>query len=200
MEFEINAEEIFEQESEQEIQEAVNFEFKDEVIIKTDSLKKYEYIEDITNPKTKLSKIGRIVEIKPNGDIMVDFWSSKPAKNKIDKEDLELHTKWHERDDVAAKDDNVQSISPVSKKNEAEAKPDRYNQGTIEVWDAIVGMNADYMQGNICKYIMRYKHKNGLEDLYKVLNYTLKIIANETEKDYYCLRNKTIEQITKGDY
>lgn len=189
----------------------INFEFKDEVRIRRDKLHRYEHIEDL---KTKIrnvenpdhfytaSKVGRIVEIKANGDIMVDFWDSKPAKNKIDKEDLELYTKWNEREDVAAKEE-VQEPTKITTKaseNEAGAKPTRYNQGDIEVWDAIVGMKLDYMQGSVLKYISRYEHKNGTQDLYKALNYLIKMVANRTGKDYYDIRGKTIDQITNGDY
>jgi len=45
--------------------------------------------------------------------------------------------------------------------------PNHYQRGNIEVIDFILDQNFNYLEGNIIKYISRYKHKNGLEDLKK---------------------------------
>ena len=51
-------------------------------------------------------------------------------------------------------------------------KPPHYTKGNIETIDAIQsalgkeGFN-DFCQGQIIKYVWRYPHKNGLEDLNK---------------------------------
>lgn len=60
--------------------------------------------------------------------------------------------------------------------------PDHYNKG-IEVWDFIISHDMDFMAGNIIKYISRYKHKNGIQDLEKARFYLDKLIEVETCKD-----------------
>lgn len=59
--------------------------------------------------------------------------------------------------------------------------PDHYNKG-IEVWDYIISHNMGFIEGNIVKYISRYKHKNGLEDLQKAKQYIDKLIEVERNK------------------
>ena len=44
--------------------------------------------------------------------------------------------------------------------------PKHYNQG-IEMWDYAYSHNLDFFEGNIVKYVTRWKDKNGIEDLYK---------------------------------
>jgi len=45
--------------------------------------------------------------------------------------------------------------------------PNHYQKGNIEVIDFILDQNFNYLEGNIIKYVSRYKDKNGLEDLKK---------------------------------
>lgn len=49
--------------------------------------------------------------------------------------------------------------------------PDHYNQGGIECIDYIKQQLGDsfeaYCQGNVIKYLHRWRYKNGLEDLHK---------------------------------
>lgn len=180
-----------------------SFEFKDEVKIKTSSLRKYKDIKDLYDviKGKKLSKTGRIVDIDKKGIISVDFWSSTPAKNKIHPDDLILVSKASDRINVAAIETPTKEVTqPIKEVNQAIAKPMRYNQGTIEVWDAIIGMGLDFPQGSAVKYIARYKYKDGIQDLHKAVNFLIKIIANETGKNYYDIRGRTIDQITKGEY
>mgnify|MGYP003638209993 FL=1 len=54
--------------------------------------------------------------------------------------------------------------------------PDHYNRGSIEVWDFIADHDLNFFEGNIVKYITRWKTKNGLEDLLKVKEYVDKYI------------------------
>ena len=49
--------------------------------------------------------------------------------------------------------------------------PKHYNVGKIEVWDFIADQKLDFYEGNIVKYICRWKTKNGVEDLLKVKEY-----------------------------
>ena len=57
------------------------------------------------------------------------------------------------------------------KKNDNVNRPKHYRKGSVECIDAIKSATGDgyqfYLQGNIIKYMWRFNHKNGLEDLQK---------------------------------
>ena len=53
--------------------------------------------------------------------------------------------------------------------------PKHYNEG-IEMWDYAFSHNLDFFGGNIVKYVTRWKHKNGVEDLLKAKQYLDKLI------------------------
>lgn len=59
--------------------------------------------------------------------------------------------------------------------------PEHYNHG-IEVWDFTTSHNMGFLDGNVVKYVVRYKHKNGLQDLYKCKQYLDKLIEVEEQK------------------
>lgn len=54
--------------------------------------------------------------------------------------------------------------------------PVHYNQGKIEVIDFILDQKMNYIEGNVIKYVSRYKNKNGLQDLEKAQFYLKKLI------------------------
>tara|TARA_R100001015_G_C4512121_1_gene83499 strand:+ start:251 stop:451 length:201 start_codon:yes stop_codon:yes gene_type:complete len=57
--------------------------------------------------------------------------------------------------------------------------PKHYKQGSIEVIDFILDQKMNYLEGNIIKYVSRYKLKNGIEDLKKALWYLNKLIGEK---------------------
>ena len=63
-------------------------------------------------------------------------------------------------------------------------KPPHYNNGDIETIDAIQSALGDgfefYLEGNILKYVWRYRHKNNLEDLKKAQWYLNKLIETKS--------------------
>lgn len=63
--------------------------------------------------------------------------------------------------------------------------PRHYNKSGIECIDALQAMLGDgfeaYLQGNIAKYLWRYKYKNGGEDLQKAKWYLNKLIEVHDE-------------------
>ena len=65
--------------------------------------------------------------------------------------------------------------------------PPHYNQSSVECIDAIESATEDgfenYLQGNIIKYIWRYRYKNGIQDLKKAEWYLNKLI-NVVNKRY----------------
>ena len=65
--------------------------------------------------------------------------------------------------------------------------PSHYTTGKVEVINYIEDkLTKDefqgYLQGNILKYVSRWKHKGGLEDLKKANWYLLKLIENEKQQ------------------
>jgi hypothetical protein len=81
----------------------------------------------------------------------------------------------------------VDEESNVPSPNMVESPP-HYNSGKYEVIDIIEDSLRDipggfeaYMVGNIEKYVMRYRHKNGVEDLKKSRWYLDRLIV-EVEK------------------
>jgi len=60
--------------------------------------------------------------------------------------------------------------------------PEHYNKG-IECWDYIVSHNMDFLQGSAIKYLTRFKHKNGIEDLKKARAFIDKLIEVEEYKE-----------------
>jgi hypothetical protein len=64
--------------------------------------------------------------------------------------------------------------------------PPHYNQAGIECIDAIKAATGDgceyYLQGNIMKYVWRYRYKNGVEDLKKARWYLDKLIEETTNE------------------
>lgn len=57
--------------------------------------------------------------------------------------------------------------------------PTHYTQGGIQPIDYIIENNLDFLEGNVVKYVTRYKFKNGLEDLKKAKFYLEKLIKRE---------------------
>ncbi len=51
-----------------------------------------------------------------------------------------------------------------------------YIDKPFQPWDFIVGNKMGFLEGNIIKYVSRYKEKNGLEDLIKASHYLDKLI------------------------
>ena len=59
--------------------------------------------------------------------------------------------------------------------------PQHYEQFEIEPVEFITQNRLNYLQGNIIKYILRYKQKNGIEDLEKAKTY-LEYLINFEKK------------------
>ena len=80
-----------------------------------------------------------------------------------------------------------QSVKYLSgKKEDMVNHPPHYNKAGIETIDAIKAMTDGgfeyYLQGNIMKYLWRYRYKNGAEDLKKAQWYLTELI-DVVEKD-----------------
>ena len=66
--------------------------------------------------------------------------------------------------------------------------PQHYSKYKIEPIDFIQANELDFAQGNIIKYVLRYKDKNGLEDLQKAkqnIDFLIKYLKKANEKEPY---------------
>jgi hypothetical protein len=60
-----------------------------------------------------------------------------------------------------------------------------YTKNKIQPIEYILANDLDFCEGNIIKYITRYKDKNGIEDLQKAKHYIELLINNyETTKKF----------------
>ena len=59
---------------------------------------------------------------------------------------------------------------------------DHYVKLRISPWEVIEANDLDYFQGNVIKYVMRYKDKNGIEDLRKAKHYIEYMIEREQDE------------------
>lgn len=62
-------------------------------------------------------------------------------------------------------------------------KTPKHYQLTIEPVEYIMANNLNFCEGNVVKYISRYKQKGGLEDLFKAKDYIDILINNHKEND-----------------
>lgn len=78
------------------------------------------------------------------------------------------------------KNNDIEKYNQFVEKRRKEVNNDKINPsyyGTgFDVIDFCQKNNIDFMQGNVIKYVTRYKEKNGKEDLLKAKEYIDRII------------------------
>ena len=81
-------------------------------------------------------------------------------------------------------DKQVEKLMKLSAKSDMVNDPPHYNKQGIECIDAISAALGEgmeyYLQGNIMKYLWRYRYKNGVEDLKKAKWYLDKVIEEKS--------------------
>jgi hypothetical protein len=66
-----------------------------------------------------------------------------------------------------------------------------YKKMNVEVYEFCMVNNIPFVEGNIIKYVCRYKDKGGLDDLLKAKHYLEMLIESMSELDYeYIVTNK----------
>ena len=65
------------------------------------------------------------------------------------------------------------------KANDVQIAGTHYKGKAIQPWDYIVGNNLGYLEGNIVKYVSRWKDKGGVDDLKKARHYLDKLIETQ---------------------
>lgn len=68
----------------------------------------------------------------------------------------------------------------MSKANDMQCGGTHYTNKPIQPWDYIVANNIGYLEGNVIKYVSRWKEKGGVEDLRKAKHYLAKLIELNT--------------------
>ena len=63
--------------------------------------------------------------------------------------------------------------------NDVQVAGTHYKGKAIQPWDYIVGNNLGYLEGNIVKYVSRWKDKGGVDDLRKARHYLDKLIETQ---------------------
>ena len=64
----------------------------------------------------------------------------------------------------------------------------------IQHWDVVVANELDYFQGQITKYVMRWKKKNGVQDLKKAQHFLEKYIeVSEAQERAAALKGQGYE-------
>jgi hypothetical protein len=69
--------------------------------------------------------------------------------------------------------------NPLSVPRDVQIGGSHYKDMKIQPIEFIVGNNIPYIEGNIIKYICRWRSKNGVEDLEKAKHYLEMLIENE---------------------
>ena len=64
----------------------------------------------------------------------------------------------------------------MAKANDMQVGGQHYNHAIAQHWDIVDMHKLDYFQGQITKYVMRWKRKGGLQDLLKAQHFLAKYI------------------------
>ena len=103
----------------------------------------------------------------------------------VNEPDMKLNEQEQERvDRMYARLDEQERIAKIGDAIRANAQQvggAHYAVKAIQPWDYIIANNLGYLEGNIVKYVSRWKDKGGIEDLKKAQHYLQKLIE-VTEK------------------
>ena len=95
---------------------------------------------------------------------------------------LTVQTKIHNPWDTGRPETGVAQQPASPRANDTQVAGNHYKQFQIEPWDAIVDWGLGYLDGNAVKYLSRWRHKNGIEDLKKARHYIDKLLEVEQAK------------------
>ena len=73
----------------------------------------------------------------------------------------------------------TQGEAPPASANATQVGGAHYKQHTHETWDVILDWGLGYLDGNAVKYLSRWRHKGGVQDLKKARHYIDKLIEVE---------------------
>lgn len=64
----------------------------------------------------------------------------------------------------------------IERADDVQVGGSHYKDKSIQPWDYIIANDLGYLEGNVVKYVSRWKNKNGIEDLMKAQHYLAKLI------------------------
>jgi hypothetical protein len=82
--------------------------------------------------------------------------------------------------------------------NDKQINGDHY-RGAIQTWDYIIAHDLGFLEGNVIKYVTRFRKKNGVQDLEKARHYLDKLIEVENERLRRTLDADVKDQQTVAD-
>ena len=84
----------------------------------------------------------------------------------------------------------------MAKANDRQVAGNHYSKqgNSLQHWDMVDQFNLDYFQGQITKYVMRWRDKGGITDLEKARHFLDKYIELETAKK----EKKELEKVING--
>ena len=88
----------------------------------------------------------------------------------------------HGLEDNYKEREGIERIGAAIRANEKQVGGAHYAVKTIQPWDFIIANNIGYLEGNIIKYISRWKDKGGIEDLKKAQHYLQKLIETHDKE------------------
>ena len=77
--------------------------------------------------------------------------------------------------------------------NEEQVGGGHYKGASIEHWDFVLMHNIPYMEAQVIKYMMRWRKKNGIEDLRKAEHFIRKLIEVELQQPQEDVKPPTME-------
>jgi hypothetical protein len=75
----------------------------------------------------------------------------------------------------------IAQIGAAIRANAQQVGGAHYAVKAIQPWDYIIANNLGYLEGNVVKYVSRWKDKGGVEDLKKAQHYLQKLIEVSDE-------------------
>lgn len=96
----------------------------------------------------------------------------------------EFHLVPDMNETMTQQNESTSSLTPTNLEelNKIQVGGRHYKKLPIQVWDFNLQNDLDYFQGNIVKYVTRWKDKGWLEDLHKAKHYLDKYILEMEEK------------------
>ncbi len=76
--------------------------------------------------------------------------------------------------DMVATEEEEEAFTALA--NAQQVGGSHYKSKAIQPWDYIASNQLGYLEGNVVKYVSRWKDKGGLEDLKKAQHYLTKLI------------------------
>ena len=76
--------------------------------------------------------------------------------------------------DMVATEEEEEAFTALA--NAQQVGGSHYKSKAIQPWDYIASNQLGYLEGNVVKYVSRWKDKGGLEDLEKAQHYLTKLI------------------------